>query len=117
MKITDKTDEEIIGMVSPMIDEVVRASNDKDWVAFSKYQTEEEASDPKNKENVEAQWKTSRLLSSLDTKREILGVLRRDEVAVVYWKQTGSEITGEFLASYHVKQCGLEVKEVGFLIV
>lgn len=116
MKITDRSDNEIIAIVDPMIDEVVAASNKKDWKDFSKHQTEEEANDPNNRKNVEAQWKSSKLLSSLDTKREILGVLRRDDVAVVYWKQTGKNISGEFLASYHVKQFGSEVKEVGFLI-
>ncbi|WP_272644276.1 hypothetical protein [Marinomonas mediterranea] len=56
------------------------------------------------------------MLSSLDINREILGVLRREDVAVVYWKQTGTNVSGEFLASYHVKQFGSEIKEVGFLI-
>lgn len=116
MKITDRSDTEIIAIVNPMIDEVVEASNRKDWVAFSKYQREEEANDPSNRRNVEAQWKSSKLLSSLDSSREILGVLRRDDVAVVYWKQTGTSVSGEYLASYHVKQFGSELKEVGFLI-
>ncbi len=117
MKITDKSDSEIIEIVSPMIDEVVNASNEKDWETFCKYQTEEEANDPENRKNVESQWESSKLLTSLNTEREILGVLRRDGEAVVYWKQTSTKIPGEFLASYHVKQFGQDIKDVGFLII
>ena len=117
MKITDKSDSEIIAIVNPMIDQVVKASNEKDWKTFCKFQTEEEANNPENRKNVETAWKTSTLLSSLNTNREILGVLRRNDVAVVYWKQTSTGSSGEFLASYHVKQFGQDTKEVGFLII
>jgi len=117
MKITDMSDNEIVGMVSPMIDEVVNASNNKDWETFCKYQTKEEANDPENRKDIEAQWASSKLLSSLDTRREILGVLRRNDEAVIYWKQTSTGTTEEFLASYHIKQFGQDIKEVGFLIV
>ncbi|TYL47338.1 hypothetical protein [Marinomonas sp. IMCC 4694] len=47
MTITTKSDAEIIDIVQPMIDEVVKASNKKDWAEFSKYQTQQEAQDPK----------------------------------------------------------------------
>jgi hypothetical protein len=66
---------------------------------------------------VETQWEESKVLTSLSLEREILGVKRRNEVALVYWKQTSTEVAGEFLASYHVKEFGQEVKEVGFLII
>jgi hypothetical protein len=37
MAITDKSDKEIIIIVKPMIDEVVKASSQKDWQKFRKY--------------------------------------------------------------------------------
>jgi hypothetical protein len=117
MAITDKSDKEIIEIVEPMIDEVVGASNKKDWSSFSKYQTDEEARNPGNRESVERQWEESGLLTSLNPEREILGVLRRDDVALVYWKQTSNKFPGEYLATYHIKEIDEEVKEVGFLIV
>ncbi|MDF9434310.1 hypothetical protein [Chromohalobacter israelensis] len=117
MAITDKSDKEIIEIVEPMIDEVVDASNQKDWDSFSKYQTDEEARNPENRKSVERQWKESDLLISLTPEREILGVLRRGDVAVVYWKQTSTKAPGEYLATYHIKEIGNEIKEVGFLIV
>lgn len=117
MPITDKSDKEIIGIAEPMIDEVVKASNQQDWALFSKHQTTASASDPENRKSVERQWKESELLTSLKPEREILGVLRRDDVAVVYWKQTSNKIPGEYLATYHIKEVAREIKEVGFLIV
>ncbi|MDT8894312.1 hypothetical protein RSO41_06550 [Halomonas sp. I1] len=117
MAITDKSDKEIIEIVEPMIDEVIHASNQRDWESFSKYQTAEEANSLENRRSVERQWEESHLLTSLNPGREILGVLRRDGVALVYWKQTSSKVPGEFLATYHVKEVGQDIKEVGFLIV
>lgn len=117
MPITDKSDKEIIGIAERMIDEVVKASNQQDWTVFSKHQTAESASDPENRKSVERQWKESELLTSLKPEREILGVLRRDDVAVVYWKQTSDKVPGEYLATYHIKEIAREIKEVGFLIV
>ncbi|SDG58464.1 hypothetical protein SAMN05216571_1221 [Onishia taeanensis] len=117
MAITDKSDKEIIEIVEPMIDDVVNASNKKDWSLFSQYQTDEEANDPENRKSVERQWKESRLLTSLNPEREILGVLRREDMALVYWKQTSNKVSGEYLASYHIKEVNKEIKEVGFLIV
>ena len=117
MAITDKSDEDIIKIVEPMINDVVTASNQKDWELFSKYQTYEEASDPENRKNVEKQWSESKFLTSLSLDREVLGLLRRDSVALVYWKQTSEEVAGEFLAIYQIKEVNKEIKEVGFLLI
>lgn len=117
MAITDKSDKEIIEIVAPMIDEVISASNQKDWDLFSKYQTDAEANDPANRKNVERQWEESSLLTSLNPVKEILGVLRRDDIAVVYWVQTSNKVPGEYLASYHIKEVNNEIREIGFLIV
>lgn len=88
MSITDKSDAEIIDIAQPMIDDVVNASNQRDWEAFSQYQTEEEVNDPDNKKNVETLWKEHKLFTSLSLDTEILAVLRNDDVAQVIWKQS-----------------------------
>lgn len=46
MNISDKTDDQIVRILTPMIDHVARASNENDWANCSQYQTEEEASNP-----------------------------------------------------------------------
>lgn len=117
MSVTFKSDKELIELTQVMIDDVVKASNQRNWDLFSKYQTEEEANDPTNRESVEKQWAEFSFLTSLNLNRDILGVLRRDETALVIWKQTSTEVPGEYLASYHVKEIGKEIKEVGFQII
>lgn len=116
MTITTKSDAEIIDIVQPMIDEVVKASNKKDWAEFSKYQTQQEAQDPANKRNVLKVWEEEVLFTSLTLEREILGVLRKGEVVQLIWKQTSDKVPGDFLARYFVKEMDLEIKEVGFQI-
>jgi len=115
--ITDKPDQDIINIVEPMINDVVSASNLMNWELFSKYQTNEEADDPENRKNVEKQWSESKFLTSLSLQRDILGVLRRDDVATVFWRQTSKDVAGEYLATYQIKEINQEIKEVGFLLV
>lgn len=43
-------------------------------------------------------------------------MLRNGEEAQIVWKQTSSELVGEFLARYFIKEIDQQVKEVGFLI-
>lgn len=116
MAITSKSDNEIINLIQPMIDAVVKASNHKDWEQFSQYQTDEEREDPENRINVEKVWKEETFFTSLNTDIEILGVLRKGEVAQLVWKQTSSKVQGDGLARYFVKEINQELKEVGFLI-
>lgn len=116
MAITKKSDNEIINIVQPMIDRVISASNKKDWNQFSQYQTDEEKQDPVNRRNVERLWKEEEFFTSLNTDREILGVLRKGEVAQLVWKQTSTKVSGDGLARYFVKEINQEIKEVGFLI-
>ncbi|MGB3622417.1 MAG: hypothetical protein WBA20_13800 [Ketobacter sp.] len=117
MAITAKSDQDIIKIVEPMINDVVSASNQMNWELFSKYQTNEEANDPENRKNVEKQWSESKFLTSLSLQREVLGVLRRDDMASVFWKQTSKDVAGEYLATYQIKDINQEIKEVGFLLI
>ena len=117
MAITEKSDQDIIKIVEPMINDVVSASNQMNWELFSKYQTNKEANDPENRKNVEKQWSESKFLTSLNLQREILGVLRRGDVASVFWRQTSKDVSGEFLATYQIKEINHEIKEVGFLLI
>lgn len=116
MSITSKSDAEILELALPMIDDVVKASNQKNWALFSKYQTEAEAQDPKNRKNVERLWEEHKFFTSLSLDREILGVLRKDDMAEIVWKQTSAEVSGDYLARYFIKEINQEIKEIGFII-
>ncbi len=116
MAITSKTDSEIIEIALPMINDVVKASNSKDWDLFSKYQTEDERSDPENRRSVEDIWEGYEFFSTLNIEREILAVLRKDEIAQIVWKQTSTKISGDGLARYYIKEIDQKIMEVGFTI-
>lgn len=116
MAITSKSDAEILQIAIPMIDHVVKASNQRNWSQFSAYQTAQEANDPNNKASVERQWSEQKFLTSLSLDRDILGVLRREDVAMIVWKQTSTEVEGDYLAIYYLKEIDQEIKEVGFVI-
>ncbi|KZN13592.1 hypothetical protein [Marinomonas sp. TW1] len=117
MKITERTDEDIFSIAKPMIDDVIKGSNAKDWTLFSKYQTDEELYDPDNRKNVEAHWQKSEFLTSLDLEWQPLTILRRGDIATLVWKQTSTKVEGEVLACYSIQQIGQDVKEVGFRIL
>ena len=116
MTITAKSDTEILAIALPMINEVVKASNEKDWPTFSRYQRTDEAQDPNNKKHVEQLWENQPLFTSLSLDREILGVLRRNNVAEIVWKQTSSQVAGDYLARYMIEEIDDEIKEIGFVI-
>ncbi|SIO92678.1 hypothetical protein [Vibrio spartinae] len=116
MSITSKTDQEIIAIAQPMIDAVVNASNRQDWAAFCAYQTDEEAQDPNNKKHVLKLWQENEFFTSLSLDREILAVLRNNDVVQIVWKQTSDVVPGERLARYFIKEIDQQIKEIGFLI-
>lgn len=100
-----------------MLNDVIEGSNQKNWALFSKYQTQEEINNPDNRKNVEAQWEQHEFLTSLLLNREFLGILRRDDMVQVVWKQKSTKVSGDFLACYAIKQIENEVKEVSFRIM
>lgn len=117
MNITNKSDNEIYDIVTPMINDVIEGSNQKNWALFSKYQTQEELNNPDNRKNVETQWEQHELLTSLTSNREFLGVLRRDDMVQVIWKQKSIKEAGDFLACYAIQEIDNEIKEIGFRIL
>ncbi|PTY36959.1 hypothetical protein BGP77_06650 [Saccharospirillum sp. MSK14-1] len=116
MSIIEKSDSEILSLALPMINDVVQASNNKDWPTFSKYQRLDEAQDPANQQHVAQLWQNQPLFTSLSLDREILGVLRRGDVAEIVWKQTSTQVSGDYLARYLIAEIEGDIKEVGFVI-
>ncbi|MCE0495016.1 hypothetical protein [Vibrio salinus] len=117
MRLMELSDSEIIRISKPMIDDVIKGSNEKNWALFLKHQTLKEASCPENRLNVEKQWEENEFLTSLSTERQILGVLRRDGYVNIIWKQTSTKVTGDFLAIYSLEEIDHEIKEAGFRIL
>ena len=96
MNILDKTDEEIIEIANPIWDNLVKASNIKDYGGFTKDFSAQMLFGA-NEVELGKQWANNKLLTSLSKKKEFLGCLRRNNFVTVLYKQTSDKVPGEFL--------------------
>ena len=96
MNLLDKTDEEIIEIASPIWDNLVKASNIKDYRGFTKNFSAQMLFGA-NEVELGKQWANNKLLTSLSKKKEVFGCLRRNLYVTVLYKQTSDNVAGEFL--------------------
>jgi len=96
MKLLEKTDEEIIEIASPIWDNLVKASNIKDYSGFTKDFSAQMLFGA-NEVELGKQWANNKLLTSLSKKKEVFGCLRRNLYVTVLYKQTSDKVPGEFL--------------------
>ena len=96
MNLLDKTDEEIIEIANPIWDNLVKASNIKDYSGFTKDFSAQMLFGA-NEVELGKQWANNKLLTSLSKKKEVFGCLRRNLYVTVLYKQTSDDVPGEFL--------------------
>ena len=96
MNLLDKTDEEIIEIANPIWDNLVKASNIKDYRGFTKDFSAQMLFGA-NEVELGKQWANNKLLTSLSKKKEVFGCLRRNLYVTVLYKQTSDNVPGEFL--------------------
>ena len=96
MKLLEKTDEEIIKISNPIWDNLVKASNQKDYGAFTRDFSAQMLFGA-NEVELGKQWANNKLLTSLSDKKEVLGCLRRNSHITVIYKQTSNTVPGDFL--------------------
>ena len=96
MNLLDKTDDEIIEIASPIWDNLVKASNIKDYSGFTKDFSAQMLFGA-NEVELGKQWANNKLLTSLSKKKEVFGCLRRNLYVTVLYKQTSDNVPGEFL--------------------
>ena len=96
MNLLDKTDEEIIEIANPIWDNLVKASNIKDYSGFTKDFSAQMLFGA-NEVELGKQWANNKLLTSLSKKKEVFGCLRRNLYVTVLYKQTSDNVPGEFL--------------------
>ena len=96
MNLLDKTDEEIIEIANPIWDNLVKASNIKDYSGFTKDFSAQMLFGA-NEVELGKQWANNKLLTSLSKKKEVFGCLRRNLYVTVLYKQTSDKVPGEFL--------------------
>jgi len=96
MDLLKKTDEEIIEIASPIWDNLVKTSNQKDYGGFTRDFSSQMLFGA-NEVELGKQWANNKLLTTLSNKKEVLGCLRRNLHVTVLYKQSSNAIPGEFL--------------------
>ncbi len=96
MNLLEKSDEEIIEIANPIWDNLVKASNIKNYGGFTKDFSSQMLFGA-NEVELGKQWANNKLLVSLSEKKEVFGCLRRNLHVTVLYKQTSNTVPGEFL--------------------
>ena len=96
MKLLEKTDEEILEIASPIWDDLVKYSNNKDYSGFTKNFSAQMLYGA-NEVEIGKQWANNKLLTSLSKQRKFLGCLRRNNFVTVIFKQTSETVPGDFI--------------------
>ncbi len=112
MEILDKSDSEIKEIAEAIWIDIKKGSNERNWELFTKYTPKEMATE-EFKENVEKQWETNKVLTTLTEKHEFVDILRREDFVLVVWKQWSTEVPGDFLGLLYLQSIEGEVKVIG----
>ena len=115
MALLDKSDEEIIKIAEPMWANLVKSSNIKDYGGFTR-DLSSQMMYGANEVELGKQWANNELISSLAEGCKAIGCLRRGLYITVLYKQTSTEIPGEFLGRLVLGEEGEEVKVFGATI-
>jgi len=115
MDFAQKTNDEILRIADPILDDTIRAGNERNWDLFSKYMPKEYITE-EHRKNIEAQWSNNILLTSLTLRREFIDILRRKDCVVVLWKVWSTELEGEFVAVLSLEDQDGVVKAIGTMI-
>ena len=115
MDLLNKTDEEIIKIANPIWENLVRASNQKDYGKFTRDFSSQMLFGA-NEVELGKQWANNKLLTSLSEKKEVLGCLRRNLHVTVLYKQTSNTVSGEYLGRLVLGVEDEEIKVFGATI-
>ena len=115
MSLIKKTDEEIIKIATPLWDELVKASNMRDYSGFTKNFSAQMLYGA-NEVELGKQWASNKLISSLTDNFKAFGCLRRGMHVTVLFKQTSTAEEGEFLGRLVLGEEGGAVKVFGATI-
>ena len=115
MDLLAKSDDEIFAIAKPFWENLVRASNMKDYGGFTKDFSTQMLFGA-NEVELGKQWSNNKLLTSLSDDYDAFGCLRRGKYVTVLFKQRSKEIEGEFLGRLVLGVEGDEIKVFGATI-
>ena len=96
MSLSDKKDDEIFKIASPIWNNLVKSSNMKDYGSFTKDFSSQMLYGA-NEVELGKQWAGNKLLTNLSQQIEFLGCLRRNGFVTVLLRQRSDKISGDFL--------------------
>ena len=115
MSLLKKSDEEIIKIADPFWANLVKSSNIKDYGGFTR-DLSSQMMYGANEVELGKQWASNKLISSLAEGCKAIGCLRRGLYITVLYRQTSTEIPGDFLGRLVLGEEGDEVKVFGATI-
>ena len=115
MSLLKKSDEEIIKIADPIWSNLVKSSNIKDYGGFTR-DLSSQMMYGANEVELGKQWASNKLISSLAEGCKAIGCLRRGLYITVLYRQTSTEIPGDFLGRLVLGEEGDEVKVFGATI-
>jgi len=115
MQLFERAEEEILDIANPIWDNLIEGSNEMDYQKISKDFSKRMLEDA-DENNLKKQWETTDVLTSLSTRREYLGCLRRGRFVTVLWKQLSFKVQGDYLAKLVLGTENGEVKVFGATI-
>jgi len=120
MKLLDMSDAEIKDFADPIRQDVIDGSNNKDWELHSRNLPLRIIKDEDIQRDVEKQWRDDESASSprtsLARESEYLGVVRKNDIVAVLWKQTSTLSNDEYLLKILLKELDGEIKQAGALL-
>ena len=96
MDLLAKSDKEIFAIAKPFWENLVKASNMKDYGGFTRDFSTQMLFGA-NEVELGKQWANNELISSLKEDCKAFGCLRRGQYITILFKQTSTKIAGEFL--------------------
>ena len=115
MSLLKKSDEEIIKIADPIWANLVKSSNIKDYGGSTR-DLSSQMMYGANEVELGKQWASNKLISSLAEGCKAIGCLRRGLYITVLYRQTSTEIPGDFLGRLVLGEEGDEVKVFGATI-
>ncbi|MEM9152173.1 MAG: hypothetical protein AAGB19_17195, partial [Cyanobacteria bacterium P01_F01_bin.3] len=103
MDLRYKSDEEILLIAAPIMDNLMEGSTEQDWEKHTKHFTEGAKASLSEKELLK-QCEEYQLSHGYFGDREFIGITRHPEYVNVLWKQRMTKASGEYLATLTLVQ-------------
>ena len=110
MNFADKTDEEILVIANPFLDNIIDASNEINYERFSRDLSRNMKNAFSEKDFVEQQQALKEKFGKINKDREFVRCLRRNQGVSILWVTNFEKVSGEVLAAMQIDEEDGEMK-------